>query len=186
MRRFGISILAALSVCVLPPAAFGQAVPGRVDVDGTVETRCLFTSDDPAVLNIGQMIFTTGANGTVGHLDPSTLTSRTATLNGWCNGSASQMSVQAAPLLNVDFAGAPPAGFDRQVDYTATATAEISANPVAVSDSTATASGSAGATVGIFRSSIVVRFASAATPSGGRLVAGNYTGSVVVTLAPTL
>jgi hypothetical protein len=166
--------------------ASGQQASFSAGVTGTVAAQCRFSSDDPAVLNIGEMIFTAGANDAVGHLDPTTLTSREATLAGWCNGAAAQISVQAAPLLNVDFTGAPPQGFDRQVDYTATATAEISANPVAVSDSTTSSAASPGATVGVFISDIVVSFAGASTPTGGRLIAGNYSGSVMVTLSPTL
>lgn len=185
MRRSGIGLLAAVSTCVLPALAFGQAT-GNANVVGNVAERCLFTSDDPAVLDIGEMVLTSGPSDALGRLDASKLTSRTATLSGWCNGAAAQIFVEAAPLQNVDFAGTPPAGFDRRVDFTATATAEISASPVAVSDSTATNGGSSGTTVGVFKSGIVVRFASAATPGGGRLVAGKYTGSVVVTLSPTL
>ena len=45
----------------------------------------------------------------------------TATLNGFCNGSASTMTVEATRMVNVDFDDPAPPGFEKFVEFTATA-----------------------------------------------------------------
>ena len=160
-------------------AACAQPVTGSVTINGTVASRCQFTTSN-AVLNIGEMSVTSGSGASLGTFDHTTLDGKSAVLNGWCNGAGATMTVQAFPMLNTAFTGTLPSGFDDRVDYTATATENsISANASSLSTSPGTPS-----TAGIFSSNITVSFSNSATPGGGKMIAGPYTGSVNVTLAP--
>ena len=163
--------------------ALAQTATGTVQINGTVANRCLFVTGD-VVLDLGELALLSGDTTALGRLDASKVTSRTATLNGWCNGVSANMAVEALPILNTDFAEAAPSGFDRRIDYTATATAQPAGGAVSASDSTLTGGGGAANTTGIFSSDIIVSFATPATPTGGRLISGSYAGSVVVTLSP--
>ena len=169
--------------CTAGPA-LAQTATGTVQVNGSVANRCLFVSGD-VVLDLGELALVSGDTATLGRLDPAKLTSRSATLNGWCNGVSANMAVEALPILNTSFTEAAPSGFERRIDYVATATAAPSGGAVAATDTTLTGGGGVASTTGIFSSDIVVSFADAATPSGGRLIAGSYSGSVIVTLSPT-
>lgn len=164
-------------------AALAQTATGTVQVNGTVANRCLFVTGD-VVLDLGELSLLSGDTTAIGRLDGAKLTSRTATLNGWCNGVSASMAVEALPLLNTSFTDAAPAGFDRRVDYTATATASPAGGAVSASDSTLATGSGPGSATGLFSSDIVVGFADPATPTSGRLVAGSYAGSVIVTLSP--
>ena len=177
MKR--IVLLAALAAIAIPASAsFADDVTGTVTVNGTVADRCLFTTGS-VVLNIGEMAQAAGGNA--GKLNTTSVTSQNAQLTGWCNGTAATIAVQANALTN---AASAPTGFDNKVDYTATATAHPTSGDVAVSDSSTSAGASSPSTVGIFTSNIDVSFTTPASPTGGLLVAGSYTGSVVVTLSP--
>lgn len=174
---------ASLALACGAGAALAQTATGTVQVNGTVANRCLFVTGD-VVLDLGELSLLSGDTAAIGRLDGAKLTSRTATLNGWCNGVSASMAVEALPILNTSFTDAAPTGFDRRVDYTATATASPAGGAVSASDSTLAAGGGAGSTTGVFSSDIVVSFADPATPTSGRLVAGSYAGSVIVTLSP--
>jgi hypothetical protein len=178
MRRF--QLLALLIAAAAASPAWAQSA-GTVDVQGAVAERCQFTSTSAVLLDIGEMSLTSGAASNLGKYDPTTLESRTATLNGWCNGTASTMTVEAAPMVHQTFSGAPPAGFERQVDFTATATVGGGAS---ASDSTLAPGPGAATPVGLFSDDVTVTFANSATPGGGRLIAGAYDGTVEVTLSP--
>ncbi|AYV47734.1 hypothetical protein CFHF_12135 [Caulobacter flavus] len=185
MRSSLLLTVAAASLALAAAAgqAQAQSVTGTVQVNGTVANRCLFVTDN-VVLDLGELSLQTGDVSAIGRLDGVKLTSRTATLNGWCNGVSATMAVEAQPIFNTSFTSTAPTGFERRIDYTATATASPGSGSVAASDSTLASGGGAASTTGIFASDIVVSFADAATPAGGRLVSGSYSGSVAVTLAP--
>lgn len=152
---------------------------GTVAIDGSVADRCLFTSDS-ATISLGELS-QGGTGGSAGKLDTGKVNTKSATLSGWCNGSAATMSVEAQPLLNVDTTDAPT-GFDRRVDYTATATA----NSVDGSDTSTTGGAGASVDVGLFTGEIPVVLSEASSPTGGLLVAGTYQGQVLVTLTPNV
>ena len=173
--------VAALAASALSGPAFAQST-GTVAVDGSVADRCLFT--DPAdVISVGELALP-GSDANAGRLDASKLNNESRTLTGWCNGTAATISVEAQPLLNSDFTGTPPTGFDRRVDFTASAVA----NSATATDSSAAASPGAGSAVnvGMFTGNVVVTLSSATTPGGGLLVAGDYGGQVLVTLTPNV
>lgn len=170
------SVVAVMFVAA--PAA-AQDVTGTVTVTGTVAAKCLFTTDSDSVV-IPEL-----ANST-GHLDPATVNSQSAELAGWCNGTASTMSVEANHLEG-DFAGSAVDGFTDRVDYVATATAmtgDEGVTPTAASDDSSVGGSGSSVTVGLFASPIAVTFSDAS--ADGRLVAGDYEGSVDVTLSPAL
>jgi hypothetical protein len=171
----------ALACGVGPTLA--QSATGTVQVNGTVANRCLFVTGD-VVLDLGELALLSGDTTALGRLDASKVTSRTATLNGWCNGVSASMAVEALPIVNTDFAEAAPSGFDRRIDYTATATAHPAGGAVSAADSTLTGGAGTASATGVFSSDIVVSFATPATPTSGRLISGAYAGSVVVTLSP--
>jgi hypothetical protein len=159
--------------------ADAQSVAGAVGLNGSVAARCQFTTDN-AVLNIGEMSVTTGSGSSLGTFNHTTLDGKSAVLNGWCNGTGATMTVQAFPMLNTGFTGSPPSGFDDRVDFTATAVE----NAASASASSLNATPGTPSTVGVFNSNITVSFSNSATPGGGKMIAGPYTGTVNVTLAP--
>jgi hypothetical protein len=183
MHRHVLAVAAATLGLLSAGAALAQPAPtdvtGDVGIGGVVTPRCGFNSTD-VTINIGEMSFTSGPSASIAKFNPTTLNSRSTTLNGFCTGANATMTVQAHPMLNTSFVGAPPSGFDDRVDFTATATEGV------VSASASSTSGSPGApsTVGVFANDIVVSFSNSATPGGGRLIAGPYTGSVDVVLTP--
>jgi hypothetical protein len=171
----------ALGLMAAAPAFAAPAadVTGTVTVTGSVAAKCLFTTDSDSVV-IPELADTTG------HLEASTVNTQSAELVGWCNGTASTMRVEANHLEG-DFAGSPVSGFTDRVDYTATATAMTGmegSTATAASDSSDVGGAGAPITVGLFASPIAVTFSDAA--ADGRLVAGDYEGSVDVTLSPAL
>lgn len=170
------AILGAVAALVVAGAASQASaqVTGTVDITGSVEDRCEFTIDS-GLIALGEL------SGTGGLLNTAAVDGESDDLNGWCNGTAAEMTVEANALQNIDYVAAPPAGFDRVVNFTATATASTgSAN-----DSSATLGAGAPSTVGIFSSNISVVLSASSTPGGGKLIAGDYVGSVDVTLTPS-
>jgi hypothetical protein len=172
-------ILAGMAACVLATPAFAQST-GTVTVTGSVADRCLFTTPSATIL-LGELA-RPGSDANAGKLDEAVVDAGTATLVGWCNGTAATMSVEAQPLLNTDFVGAPPSGFDTRIDYTADALA----NSATATDTSTVAGAGTAVSVGMFTGNVVVNLGSSATPGGGLLVAGDYAGQVLVTLTPNV
>lgn len=172
MRK--LMILAAPAVLVASPALAQSAdVTGQVDINGSVTGRCMFTLPNKTI-SLGELSLSSN-----GKLDVSKVNGRSETLTGWCNNTAASMTVTTTQLTN---ATAAPAGFDNRVDYTATAsTGSASAN-----DTSLTAGAGAPSTINLFNGTITVTLSAASSPNNGLMVAGNYTGNVVVTLTPTV
>jgi hypothetical protein len=178
MRK--LATLAALATVALAAPATAQEVTGTVDIDGSVADRCLFTTDN-AVISVGELALQ-GSGTTAGKLDTSKLDGETRTLVGWCNGTAATMDVEAFALENVDFTISPPSGFDRRIDFTATAVA----NAESADDSSTDDGPGSAVDVGLFTGNIEVTLSGSSSPTGGLLVAGDYVGQVVVTLTPNV
>ena len=175
MRKL-ILASAVLAAATAPPV-LAQTTTGTVTIDGSVAPRCLFTTSN-AVINAGELALT-GTGASAGKLDASKLGGQSRTLVGWCNGTASSMSVEALPVVNTTVTSAPPAGFDRVVNYTATATA----NAVNAADSSIVAGAGSPSTVGLFTGNVTVTLSGSSTPGAGLLIAGAYQGDTRVTLA---
>ena len=151
--------------------ALAQSSTGTVTVDGFVAPKCLFTTAS-ASINIPEM------SGLDGKLDPATVDGQSATLAGWCNGTAAVMSVNATALQNI---GTPGASYDNRVDFTATALA----NSVSANDSSLVAGSGSEENVGLFAGDVVVTLSNSSSPGGKLLLSGAYSGTVTVTLAPS-
>ena len=175
MRKLILASAVLAAVTATPVVA--QTTTGTVTIDGSVAPRCLFTTSN-AVINVGELA-QGGAGASAGKLDPSKLDGQSRTLVGWCNGTASSMSVEALPVVNTTVTSAPPAGFDRVVNYTATATA----NSVNAADSSIVAGAGSASTVGLFTGNVTVTLSSSSTPASGLLIAGAYQGETRVTLS---
>lgn len=170
MRK--LLILAVPALLAASPA-LAQSATGTVAIDGSVANRCMFTLPN-ATISLGEISLVSN-----GKLDPAKVNGKTATLTGWCNGTASTMSVTTTQLTT---ATAATTGFDNRVDYTGTAVA----NAVSGSDSSLTAGAGSPVTVGQFTGNVVVTLSAATSPTNGLMVAGTYTGNVQVTLAPAV
>jgi hypothetical protein len=168
MNRIVLSGCAAIAVATAAPVS--AQVSGTVDVNGFVDDRCQFTVDN-AVINLGEI------SDADGKLDEAAVDAGQATLQGFCNGAAATIKVEAFPLLN---SASASASFDNRVDYRATATAG-SAAPIDDSDD---AGAGADVSLGLFSGDIVVDISNAASPNDRLMVAGDYVGSIVVTLTP--
>lgn len=169
-----------LALCSQGLAAQSAPVEGEVTIIGRVADRCLFTVPSK-VIDLGELSLP-GTDGSAGRLDASKVNGASETLEGWCNGTAATMTVEALPIANVSFTASPPSGFDRVVNYTATATA----NAVAGSDTSVTSGAGSAVAVGMFTGPIPVALSAASSPGSGILVAGDYQGLVRVTLAPNV
>lgn len=171
MRK--LIILSAPLALLASPAMAQSAVDGTVDINGSVAGRCMFTVPNKTI-SLGEISLASN-----GKLDVSKVNGRNETLTGWCNNTTASMTVTSTALTNGTSA---PTGFDNRVDYTATAvTGSTSAN-----DSSVTAGAGAASNVGLFTGDIVVTLSNASSPNNGLMVAGGYTGNVVVTLTPTV
>lgn len=169
--------LAALPLALVAMPALAQDATGTVDISGTVDSRCLFTTDN-ATITLGEMALS-GSDTQAGRLDSATVDGQTATLVGWCNDAAAQMTVEAFPLLNSATAAT---GFTSRVDFTASA----DANSATATDDTLAAGSGTTVSVGMFTGDVLVTLSDSSAPGDDLLVAGTYVGSVEVTLAPTV
>ena len=182
MKRILATSSAVLAgvLCAQPGLAQEAPATGEVTIVGSVADRCLFTLPSK-LIDLGELS-QAGTGGTAGRLDTSKVDGATETLQGWCNGTAATMSVEAFALENTSFTSAPPSGFDRVVNFTATATA----NSADATDDSATAGSGAAVSVGMFTGDVDVVLSASSTPAGGLLVAGDYGGLVRVTLTPNV
>ena len=174
MRNFWITAV-PLVLAVAPAAA---QTTGTVAVDGRVAGRCLFTTPS-ATISVGEMALP-GTDTTAGKLNTAVINGQSRKLVGWCNGSASTMSVETQALVNSGFAPVAPVGFDKRVDYTATAVA----GTVSANDSSLTTGAGAASPLGLFTGEVAVTLSAASSPTSGLLIAGGYLGQVLVTLSP--
>ncbi len=181
--------LIALSLAALPTAAWAQPTPatGTVSVDGQVAPICLLGAPTPVPVNLGQMVSTAGPR--VGRI--AVLPNQTVNLpNSFCNFAGSTVTVQATALTASD-ASSPQPGFARAVNYTASATGWAAGSTMATStalrDGTMPTATGAGANQPLpKKSDIAVTLSNFTVPSDSLLVAGNYSGLVIVTLGPTV
>lgn len=182
MRTAMTSAALGVGLALCSQAAVAQTAPaeGEVTIIGRVADRCLFTLPSK-IIDLGELSLP-GTDASAGRLDPSRVNGASETLEGWCNGTAATMTVEALPITNISFLTAPPAGFDTVVNYTATATA----NSVDGTDTSASAGPGAAVAVGMFTGTIPVVLSAASTPNSGIMVAGDYQGLVRVTLAPNV
>lgn len=178
--------LALIVLAAFPATAIAQTTEtGTVAVEGQVRPVCILGNPNPALVNLGQLSASSGPRtGRIAVIAPRTVTLPAS----YCNFAGSVVTVRATALTSSD-TSAPQPGFSRAVNYTATATNWANGGSTATSaalrdGSTATASG-AGATQPLPRvADITLTLSSFTAPGDLILVAGNYSGTVVVTLGP--
>jgi hypothetical protein len=170
-------LIAALPIA-LPAMPASAQERGDFTLQGRVNLRCVFLLPSAAI-SLGELA-RGGSGASAGKLDTSRVNGQTRELLGFCNSAASEMTVEAQPLVNVTAQAAPPGGFDRRVDYVATATVD----DVDATDQSADAGAGPGQNVGRFIGRVAVTLSDASTPNSGILVAGAYQGQVLVTLNP--
>lgn len=184
MQRFKVSLV--LLAAALPVAAHGQSTAtGNVAVGGNVALICILGDPTPSLVDLGQMVTTSGPRA--GRI--ATIASRSVALAGsFCNFAGSAVKVDATALRSADTT-APPAGFARAVNFTATATgwattAAAATTAAVANGSSATASGT-GSTQPLPKiSDIGLTLSGFTAPGDAILVAGSYSGTIVVTLGP--
>lgn len=181
--------LAAMAAAV-PAAALAEtasADSGHITIDGSVAPMCILGEATPAIVDLGTLAATSGPG--IGRT--ATLPPRTVTLPGsFCNFAGSAVKLEANALLATD-ASVPQPGFARAVNFTAEASG-WAATP-AVATTSALADGTAPTVVGTgvtqplpTVADIEVRLSGFSSPGNPILVAGNYVGTVVVTLGPAI
>lgn len=182
-RIFG---LVAIAVAALPATAMAQSTQtGTVAVDGQVAPVCILGNPNPALVDLGQL--SAGSGPRTGRI--AVLPSHTVILPAsYCNFAGSVVTVSATALTSSDTT-APQPGFARAVNYTATATGWAtggsSATSAALRDGTSATASGTGATQPLPRiADISLTLSSFTAPGDLILVAGNYSGTVVVTLGP--
>lgn len=183
-QTVGLSALAFL-LTAAPAAAQSNTATGNVAIDGQVRSVCILGDPNPALVNLGQISAASGPR--TGRID--TIAPRTVTLPAsFCNFAGSVVHVTTTAMTSSD-ATSPQAGFTRAVNYTATASGWASgstaATSIALRDGTSPSATGTGVSQPLPKiADISVTLSSFTTPGDLILVAGNYSGNVVVTLGP--
>jgi len=156
-----------------------------VAVVGNVAPLCVLGPPDPATVDLGQMVATSGTR--IGRI--AALSNQIVNLPGsFCNFAGSAIDVSVTALVANDASTLQP-GFARAVNYTASvdnwaATAASSTSEAGADGSNPTAAGT-GATQPLPRiADLTVTLSGFTVPSDALLIAGSYQGAVVVTLGP--
>lgn len=191
MAQAYLRILAALitPLTLAAPQAIAatttKASTTVLTVSGNAPGACTLGIAGDRTLNIGEMVDpTTGELATISN-PPST-----SIAGSWCN-TASTLTVLATPLVAQSFFGAPPSGFTKAVNYTATvsawttspATFTTSGDVSGVQHNTTPGSQVQGSPS---TATMVVSIGSFASPSAGDFLVAdpNYSGTITITLTP--
>lgn len=176
-----------------PGMALAESQTNVITLTGSVAPACSTVGRTTDVRNLE---LTTG----VGVLNRAALTAtaNNRTLGPFtCNGTAAVLSVDANPIsTSWDLATgeqideAIARGFTNEINYIATidkASGGYSSGWTSGSITNASSPASVtNQTIGLFKGSVVLSFASPSLPSGAStLIAGSYSGNVVITISPT-
>ncbi|KHK93550.1 hypothetical protein [Novosphingobium malaysiense] len=178
--------LCAVVLAAVPATAFAEVSDtGNVAIDGRVASICILGDPSSATVDLGQMAATSGSRA--GRID--TLAAQTVNLPGsFCNFAGSAVTVDAVALVSND-ASPLQAGFARAVNFTARATGwatgDAAATTAALGDGTGASASGTGTTQPLPKiADIGVTLSEFTVPGDSLLVAGSYSGTVVVTLGP--
>lgn len=181
-------IVALVAAFAAPPALAATTTSPTtavIMVTGDAPGACTLGTLGNSTLNVGEMV-----DPATGELAKIPSPSPTSITGSWCN-TASTLTVLATPLVAQNFAGAPPSGFTKAVNYTATVSAWTT-NPAIFSTSGNVSGVQSQTTPGSQvqpapnSNTIVVSIGSFASPSvGDFLIADpNYSGLITITLTP--
>lgn len=178
--------LSFLALALLPAPALAQSeATGTVAIDGRVAPVCILGNPNPALVDLGQLSASSGPR--TGRI--AVIPSHTVTLPAsYCNFAGSVVTVTATALTSND-ASSPQPGFSRAVNYTASASNWASGasttTTAALRDGSSPTSSGTGATQPLPKvADILLTLSNFTAPGDPILVAGNYSGTVVVTLGP--
>lgn len=182
--KYALALIALAAA--MPGAAMAQTTEtGTVGVEGSVRPICLLGNPTPALVNLGQLSAASGTRtGKIAVIPAQTVQLPAS----YCNFAGSVVTVQATALTAADTT-VPQAGFVRAVNYTATATnwasGGSSATTGALRDGTGAVASGTGAVQPLPKvADITLTLSSFSTPGDLIMVAGNYSGNVIVTLGP--
>lgn len=186
MRHARSLLIAGVLLCAQPGwAQEAAADSGDVSVNGLVAPLCILGSPTPGVIDLGQMVNTSGPR--IGRI--ATIVERQVSLaNSFCNFAGSTVSVEVSALqLTQDVAVQP--GFARAVNFSASAgnwaTSPTTARSAATAAGAAASQTSTGAVQTLPRlADIGVTLSDFAVPADLLLISGSYQGAVVITLGP--
>ena len=191
MNRF-IALLAATALVAptMAQAVTPTPVQQSVPVSGNVASLCVLGSPNPSSVDVGQMAQTSG--GSVGQI--TSISTQNVTLpSSFCNYAGTQITVQGTALVAAD-PSAVQTGFTRAVNFTSTVTT-WGATPAAVTtaadetglNSGVTQTASGGTLCSPKLTDLNLALSGFATPGSNLLlVAGGYSGTVTITLGPSV
>jgi hypothetical protein len=180
--------IAATAIALVSGPAWAQADDtdtANVAVNGNVAPLCVLGPPDPATVDLGQMVATSGTR--IGRI--AVLSNQVVNLPGsFCNFAGSAIDVTVTALVATDASTLQP-GFARAVNYTANVDNWAATTASATSSASANGSNptttSTGATQPLPKiADLSVTLSAFTVPSDALLIAGSYQGAVVVTLGP--
>jgi hypothetical protein len=180
------SIALALAGLALASPAFAQDSDSEtVNVGGQVAPLCILGTPSQTAIDLGQLVDVSGTR--VGRL--TTIANRTVSMPAsFCNYANSAIRVDATALIGSD-TSTPPTGFARAVNYGATVSGWAATDAAATTAATAagtnpTTTATGGTQPAPKIADVTLTLNSFSVPSDVLLVAGNYSGQVVITLGP--
>lgn len=187
MMRYSRSIiLAGMLICSQPSWAQETAADsGDVGVNGLVAPLCILGAPSPAVVDLGQLVNTSGQR--IGRI--ANISDRQVSLaNSFCNFAGSTVSVEVT-ALQLTQTGTVQGGFSQAVNYSVSAgnwaSSPTTARSAASASGASPTQNSAGAVQSLPRvADISVVLSDFTVPADSPLVAGTYQGAVVITLGP--
>ena len=177
--------IALIGISLATPAFAQDSDSETVAVAGQVAPLCILGTPSQALINLGQLVDGSGAR--VGRL--AAIANRTVTLpQSFCNYANSAIRVDATALTGSD-TSTPPAGFARAVNFGATVSGWATTNAIATTAATfagasPTATGTGGTQPSPKLGDVTLTLATFSVPADSLLVAGAYSGQVVITLGP--
>ncbi|MFM5950930.1 MAG: hypothetical protein ACKOPM_17150 [Novosphingobium sp.] len=183
-----IAFLAAAACAALATPAMAQNVTGTITLNGNVGAKCTVTSAPAGAtfaqtVNFGELAQANGTLRTGLATDFSTTPVQATVV---CNTGMPKVAVDANPMVN---AATAPAGYANTINYTASvAVAAVGANAGPFTNATTAAPGAAtavGSALANTTNNVVITTTGYATPGASDiLVAGGYTGNIVVVISP--
>lgn len=187
MKKIAFLAIAASAVIATP--AMAQNVTGTITLNGTVASKCSVTSSPAGAtfaqtVNFGELA---QANGTLRTGLATDFTAAAVQATVVCNTGTPTISVDANALAST---ATTAAGYANTINYTATVTVARAGTTAATFSNATTAVPLAATTVGgslaNSANNVTVATSGFATPAASDiLVAGNYTGNIVIVISPT-
>ena len=185
-----IAFLAAATCAVLATPAMAQNVTGTINLSGSVAAKCTVTGTTPGSTFAQAVAFgeLAQSNGTLRTGLDTDFTAAAVQATVVCNTGTPKISVDANALVLTPSAAAPT-GYANTINYTASV-AVSTATPATVNFSNATtaAAGSptaVGAALANTPNNIKVTATGFATPAASDiLMAGSYSGNIVIVISP--